>query len=173
MRNMIITFAMIILIIVSSFCAVDLKVTTQEDVMMIYLDKLLTTTPETEEEIFHINIFGRLDIDTYIISNYSEIATERMMKYMLGNGLIGYSSGVAFKTNSNVNIKHIEITSTQTSDGKIYFDFKGVTEVVSVVNSESFEYPIVGQIGIKSVDGLSKVDTCRFFTIDLLDYPFR
>jgi len=173
MRNKLILIVLTLLITVTSFYVVSSKETEPEEVMMIFLEKLLTATPETDDEIFHINIFGRLDIDTYTINNYSDIATERMMIYMLENRLIGYSSSVALETSSNINVQSVEITSTQTSDGKIYFDFKGVTKIVSTDTSEIFEYPIVGQIGIKSVDGVPKVDTCRFYTIELLDHPFR
>ncbi len=170
MRNAIITLVAIVVIISSSFYLVISQEAKPEDLMKIFLEQLLTATPETYDEIFHINIFDQLEVDTYTIHTYSPIATDRLMLNIVANRIIGYSSEVAFRTNSNVTLDSLEITLTQTSDEKIYFDFKGTTRVTSIETLEIVDYPIVGQIGIKDVDGTYKVDTLKFYTIDLLDH---
>lgn len=149
------------------------KEKTPEEVATVFLEKLLTATPQTEGEIFEINIFNQLNVDTYIIENYSEIATERMMKYLYKNRIIGYSSKIAYNSNSNVTLNQLELASPQTSEGKIYYNFKGITKVTSIADGTVIEYPITGQLGLKLEDEVPKVDTLKFFSIKLLTHPVQ
>jgi hypothetical protein len=170
MRNAIIVLTTILLIITSSFYLVAIQEPSPEDVMVTFLETLLVATPEKYDQIFHINIFDQLEVDTYTLDTYASMATDRMMISLVANRTVALSSEVAYKTNSYVSLRDLEITLTQESDHKTYFNFKGITRVTTIESSDFIDYPLVGQIGIVEVDGVLKVDALKLFTIKMLDH---
>jgi len=173
MRSMILVVMVLVAITLSSVYLVATDAETSEEVMMSFLEELLTASPETYEELFKINIFDQLEVDTYVLNHYTHMATERMMKNIVGNATVGIASRVAYETNSKVTVDTIEITSAQTSDNKIYYNFTGVSRVTSIDSNEIYDYPLQGQIGLLIEDEVYKVDTLRLFTINLLDHRMR
>lgn len=170
MKNTILTLILIIVLIASGIYLSKSQEDCPEEIMMSFLEELLTASPENYDEIYHINIFDQLDTDTYTIDTYASMATERMMVNMVANRTIGISSEVAYKSHSNVTLENLEITSTQESDEKVYFDFKAITKVKSIDTLEERDYPLVGQIGLKKMNDTFKVDTLKFYSIELLEH---
>lgn len=170
MKKTILAFSLIIALIASGIYLSNSQKDSPERLMRFFLEELLTASPEKYDEIYHINIFDQVDMDTYTIDTYSPMATERMMISLVANRTIGISSEVAYKSHSNVTLENLEITLTQESDEKIYFDFKATTKVTSIDTLEEVNYPLAGQIGIKKLDDTLKVDTLKFYTIELLEH---
>ncbi len=168
MRNMMITIFVIVLLIGTSiFLVYTTDENSPEDVMIIFLEDLLSATPEKQIMIYDIDRFDVKDIETYVYKNYTDIATQRMLDYLMRCRELTISSELSLDSNSNINVEDIKITYTQESDGKVYFNFEGRTRLVDSNTLIEYIYPFTGQIGLKDVEGKYKVDTLRFFTITL------
>ena len=174
MKKKMIAILLITLIIGSSvFFIYNEKHESPEELALIFLEQLLTATPYTQSEIFDINMFSQNDILSYIEINYSDMATERMMKNLYMNRYILLASDVALDSNSNVSLNDFKIILTQHSDEKVYFNFEGTTKVTSLDTGEEIIFPFTGQVGLTINDESPKVDTLRFFTITMLDHGIK
>jgi len=171
MRGILISFTIIIIMIGTFIYFGDNDFTrSTESISLEFLGQLLSADPDTNSKISDDEIVNKTNIEKYISSNYSRIATEEMMKELYESNYIMLSSDIAEETNSKIIFDQIVITKKYNSEGRVYINFMGVTKVKSADSLDEFIYPLTGEIGLVEDRKIMKVDTLELFTNELINH---